>query len=95
MDTKFGIKIPPKLYLGLLAIPLLIYVVYSLGVNLGVIDSEEPELKPESKAEIKDIKQTKKALVKKDLDLIYKPEKFDCMMLHFVWFMCCHRCSNN
>lgn len=70
-------KIPPKLYLGLLAIPLLIYVVYSLGVNLGVIDSEEPELKPESKAEIKDIKQTKKALVKKDLDLIYKPEKFE------------------
>ena len=58
----------------LLAIPLCIYVFYSLIVSLGLVGSDEPEQKPESKAEIKEIKNES---VKKDLDLTYKPEKFE------------------
>lgn len=76
-DHTAKFKLPPKALLFLLAIPLCIYVFYSLLVSLGLVGSDEPELKPESKSEIKEIKQTKKAPVKKDLELTYKPEKFE------------------
>lgn len=71
-------KIPPKLFLGFLAIPLLIYAIYTLGTNLGVIGTVEPELKPESKTEIKEAIKSNNQPVKKDLlDLTYKPQKFE------------------
>jgi len=71
-------KIPPKLFLGFLAVPLLIYAIYTLGTNLGVIETEESELKLESKAEIKEVAKSNNQPVKKDLlDLTYKPQKFE------------------
>lgn len=70
-------KIPPKLYLGFLAIPILIYVIYSLAQSLGMTDSSESpvvesetNIAPEPKVALKPDKK----LID---DLTYKPQKFE------------------
>lgn len=70
-------KIPPKLYLGFLAVPILIYVIYSLAQSLGMIESSES---PVVESEAKIVLEPKLALKpdKKLIDdLTYKPQKFE------------------
>lgn len=70
-------KIPPKLYLGFLAIPILIYVIYSLAQNLGMLDTEEPTTGEPPVAVIPETKLSIKPQKKLLSDLDYKPQKFE------------------
>ncbi|WP_279167387.1 zonular occludens toxin domain-containing protein [Pseudoalteromonas distincta] len=73
-DHTAKFKLPPKLYLVLFAIPLAIYLFYTLLVSLGIVGDESPqgtEKKPEvieTAVEPNQIKQIE--------DLVYKPKKF-------------------
>jgi len=69
-------KMPPKLFLGLLAIPILIYTVYSLGQNLGVIDSESAQPEPDKPLEVIN-KKTPTPTTKSEIpNLTFKPKSF-------------------
>lgn len=71
-------KLPPKAGLFLLAIPLFIYVFYTLLGSLGLTSSEEPETAITLETKNADVKQqTQQPTVKPKLDLTYKPQKFE------------------
>ena len=71
-------KLPPKAFLFLLAIPLLIYVVYTLFVNLGIVGSDEPVTDRTPESTNTDVKQqVQQPTAKPKLDLTYKPQKFE------------------
>jgi len=70
-------KIPPKLYLGFLAIPILIYVIYSLAQNLGMLDKGEPTTGEPPVTVIPETKLSIKPQKKLLSDLDYKPQKFE------------------
>jgi zona occludens toxin len=72
-DHTAKFKLPPKLMLVLLAIPLFIYVFYSLLVSLG-ITGDEPEIKEETPVITKTAQPIK--TTKKIDNLTFKPKSF-------------------
>lgn len=72
-DHTAKFKLPPKLMLVLLAIPLFIYVFYSLLISLG-ITGDEPEVKPETPVTTKTAQPIK--TTNKIDNLTFKPKSF-------------------
>jgi len=70
-------KLPPKAALMLLAIPIFIYVFYSLLVSLGLISSEEPTTGEPPVTVIPETQLSIKPQKKLLSDLDYKPQKFE------------------